>query len=69
MVPRDLYLWPVHSPWRHRLIPCGGRATYKVTLKAGPNQILIKTLNLKQEMWDVRVRVLNPDGTPLEVQP
>ncbi|MDP6523772.1 MAG: hypothetical protein QGI24_05420 [Kiritimatiellia bacterium] len=66
-VPRDQYLWPVRSPWRNRYIPCGGRATYKVTLKAGPNQILIKTLNLKQEMWDVRVRVLSPNGTPLEV--
>jgi len=66
--PRDLYLWPVHSPWRNKWIPCGGRATYKVTLKAGPNQILIKSLNIKQEMWDVRVRVLNLDGSPMEME-
>ena len=64
----DQYLWHETFPWRHRYGSGATRATYKVTLKPGPNQILIKTLNKKSTEWEFRVRVLGTDGSPLEVQ-
>jgi hypothetical protein len=64
----SMYLWPQVHPWRlHKGGTVCVRDVYKVTLKEGPNQILLKTLNLNQKVWDFRVRVLNPDGSPLEV--
>jgi hypothetical protein len=41
---------------------------YKVMLKEGPNQILIKTVNFASPVWGLRVRVLNEDGSPVEVE-
>ena len=64
----DLYLWLDKFPWRHRMGLGATRAIYKVTLKPGPNQILIKAHNKKSTEWEFRVRVLGTDGSPLEVQ-
>ena len=68
-VPKDQYLWLEKHPWRHHKGGTSGvRATYKVTLKPGPNQILIKANNRGSTEWEFRVRVLGIDGSPLEVQ-
>jgi len=59
----DGYLWPqrwIHLPY--------AQANYKVMLKEGPNQILIKTVNTEVNVWGLRVRVLNEDGEPMEVE-
>ena len=65
----DRYLWLEKYPWRHHKGGTSGvRATYEVTLKSGPNQILIKALNKTSTEWEFRVRVLGIDGSPLEVQ-
>ncbi len=68
-VPKDKYLWLEKYPWRHHKGGTSGvRATYKVTLKPGPNQILIKAIYRGSTEWEFRVRVLGIDGSPLEVQ-
>ena len=64
----DQYLWLDDFHWHHHYGSGATRATYKVTLKPGANQILIKTLNIGSIEWKFRVRVLNTDGSPLEVQ-
>jgi len=64
----DRYLWLEKYPWRNRFGSGATRATYKVTLKSGPNQILIKAHNKESTEWEFRVRVLGTDGSPLEVQ-
>jgi len=67
--PKDRYLWPQKYIWNAGRFGSGAtRAIYKVTLKPGPNQILIKSLNIKAPEWEFRVRVLGIDGSPLEMQ-